>query len=65
MKSYIDEKSYWLSSEGFLGQSFKFKILDLEIENNLESLFDSFLKSISQNVRVRLSLFSEFSNEVV
>ena len=63
MKNYIDEKNYWVSSWGYLGQSFSFKTLDLEIENNLESLFDSFLKSISQNVRLRLSLFSEFSHK--
>ena len=61
MKTYIDEKDYWISSEGFLGKSFAFHTLDLEIESNLESLFDSFLKSISQNVRVKLSLFHKFS----
>ena len=64
MKDFIDEKNYWLSSSGFLGQSFLFKTLDLELEQNLESLFDSFLKSLSHNVRLRFSLFSEFSNLV-
>ncbi|MDE0092364.1 MAG: hypothetical protein OXN83_03650 [Oligoflexia bacterium] len=64
MKDFIDEKNYWVSSEGFLGLSFSFKTLDLEIEENLESLFDSFLKSLSQNIRVRFSLFSEFSNKI-
>ena len=64
MKTYIDEKDYWISSEGFLGKSFAFHTLDLEIESNLESLFDSFLKSVSQNVRVKLSLFHEFSHDI-
>ena len=65
MKTYIDEKDYWISSEGFLGKSFLFETLDLEIEQNLESLFDSFLKSISQNVRVKLSLFQEISHDIL
>ena len=64
MKTYINEKDYWISSSGFLGKSFSYSTLDLEIEKNLESLFDSFLKSISQNVRVRFSLFQEFSNNI-
>ena len=64
MKTYIDEKDYWISSEGFLGKSFAFHTLDLEIESNLESLFDSFLKSVSQNVRVKISLFHEFSHDI-
>ena len=64
MKTYIDEKDYWISSSGFLGRSFLFQTLDLEIEQNLESLFDSFLKSLSQNVRVKLSLFQEFSHDI-
>ena len=65
MKDFICEKNYWVSSSGFLGQSFCYKTLDLELEQNLESLFDSFLKSLSHNVRLRFSLFSEFSNEVL
>ena len=65
MKTYFDEKDYWVSSSGILGKSFLFKTLDLEIEQNLESLFDSFLKSISQNVRVKLSLFQEFSHDIL
>ena len=64
MKTYLQEKDYWISSSGFLGRSFKFETLDLEIEENLESLFDSFLKSISQNVRVKFSLFQEFSHDI-
>ena len=64
MKTFIDEKDYWISSSGFLGKSFEFKTLDLEIEQNLESLFDSFLKSLSQNVRVKFSLFQEFSKNI-
>lgn len=64
MKTYIDEKDYWVSSSGILGKSFLFETLDLEIEQNLESLFDSFLKSISQNVRVKLSLFQEVSHDI-
>ena len=64
MKTYLQEKDYWVSSEGFLGKSFTFKTLDLEIEQNLEGLFDSFLKSISQNVRVKLSLFQEISHDI-
>ena len=51
--------------QGFLGKSFLFQPLDLEIEQNLESLLDSFLKSISQNVRVKISLFQEFSNDIL
>ena len=64
MKTFIDEKDYWVSSSGILGKSFLFETLDLEIEQNLESLFDSFLKSISQNVRVKLSLFQEISHDI-
>ena len=64
MKTYFKEKDYWISSSGFLGKSFEFQTLDLEIEQNLESLFDSFLKSISQNVRVKFSLFQEFSHDI-
>ena len=65
MKIYRDEKDYWVSSsEGFLGKSFSYSTLDLEIEKNLESLFDSFLKSISQNVRVKLSLFQGMSIDI-
>ena len=48
MKTFFNEKDYWVSSSGFLGKSFLFQPLDLEIEQNLESLFDSFLKTISQ-----------------
>ena len=65
MKTYIDEKDYWVSSSGILGKSFLFETLDLEIEQNLESLFDSFLKSVSQNVRVKLSLFQEISHDIL
>ena len=64
MKSYLQEKDYWVSSSGVLGKSFLFETLDLEIEQNLESLFDSFLKSLSQNVRVKLSLFQEISHDI-
>ena len=32
MKTYIDKKHYWVSSAGFLGESFTFNTLDLEIE---------------------------------
>ena len=64
MKTFIDEKDYWISSSGFLGRSFAFQTLDLEIENNLESFLDNFLKTISQNVRVKMSLFQELSNYV-
>ena len=53
------------SSSGILGKSFLFETLDLEIEQNLESLFDSFLKSVSQNVRVKLSLFQEISHDIL
>ena len=64
MKTYLQEKDYWVSSSGVLGKSFLFETLDLEIEQNLESLFDSFLKSVSQNVRVKLSLFQEISHDI-
>ena len=64
MKTYLQEKDYWVSSSGILGKSFLFKTLDLEIEQNLEGLFDSFLKSISQNVRVKLSLSQEISHDI-
>ena len=64
MKTYTDEKNYWISSSGFLGRSFSFETLDLEIESHLESLFDNFLKSLSQNIRVKFSLFQEFSHDV-
>ena len=63
MKTYIDEKNYWVSSSGILGRSFFYSTLDLELENNLEFLFDNFLKSLSQNVRVKVSLFQEHSSE--
>ena len=58
------KKDFWISSSGFLGRSFLFKTLDLEIENHLESLFDNFLKSLSQNVRVKLSLFQNVSSRI-
>ena len=64
MKTYMDEKDFWISRSGFLGRSFLFKTLDLEIENHLESLFDEFLKSLSQNVRVKLSLFQNVSSRI-
>ena len=64
MKTFLQEKDYWISSSGFLGKSFSFETLDLEIEENLESLFDSFLKTLSQNVRVKFSLFQEFSKDI-
>ena len=60
MKVFKQEKDFWISSEGFLGESFIFQTLDLEIEDNLEMYFENFLKTLSQNVRVRLSLFQEF-----
>ena len=63
MKSYRQEKGYWVSSSGFLGKSFYFQTLDLEIENNIESFLDNFLKTLSQNVRVKISLFQEFSKQ--
>ncbi len=63
MKTYLQEKDYWISSSGILGNSFSFQTLDLETEQNLESLFDSFLKSISKNVRVKLSIFQEISHD--
>ena len=64
MKVYIDEKNYWVSSSGILGKSFFYSTLDLELENNLEFLFDNFLKSLSQNVRVKVSLFQEHSSKI-
>ena len=64
MKTYADEKNYWISSSGFLGKSFSYSTLDLELEDNLEFLFDNFLKSLSQNVRVKISLFQEHLREV-
>ncbi|MCY4512569.1 MAG: ATP-binding protein [Bdellovibrionales bacterium] len=63
MKDFKQEKDFWFSSEGFLGQSFSFKTLDLEIEDNLEMYLDGFLKIISPNVRVKISLFQEFSKK--
>ena len=63
MKAFKSEKDYWISSSGFLGQSFFFKTLDLEIEDNLEVWFENFLKTLSQNVRVKISLFQEFSKQ--
>lgn len=64
MKTYADEKNYWISSSGFLGKSFSYSTLDLELEDNLEFLFDNFLKSLSQNVRVKISLFQEHLSKV-
>ena len=64
MKTFLDAKDYWISSSGFLGKSFTFQTLDLELEDNLEFLFDNFLKSLSQNVRVKMSLFQEVSHYV-
>ena len=60
MKVFKQEKDFWVSSEGFLGESFTFQTLDLEIEENLEMYFENFLKILSQNVRVKISLFQEF-----
>ncbi|MDE0151970.1 MAG: hypothetical protein OXK80_05705 [Bdellovibrionales bacterium] len=65
MKSYQDRKNYWISTTGFLGKSFSFQNLDLEIEDNIESLLDNFLKSLSIDVRVKLSLFQEFSKDTL
>lgn len=64
MKTYADEKDYWVSSSGFLGKSFSYSTLDLELEDNLEFLFDNFLKSLSQNVRVKISLFQEYLRKI-
>ena len=64
MKTFLQEKDCWISSSGFLGKSFSYSTLDLEIEENLESLFDSFLKTLFQNVRVKISLFQEFSQDI-
>jgi len=64
MKTFLQEKDYWVSSSGVLGKSFLFETLDLETGQNLESLFDSFLKSVSQNVRVKFSLFQEISHDI-
>ncbi|MDE0119831.1 MAG: hypothetical protein OXM55_07475 [Bdellovibrionales bacterium] len=61
MKTYVDKKEYWISSSGFLGKSFSYSTLDLEVENNLEVLLDNFLKSLSENVRMKISLFQEAS----
>ena len=61
MKTFKQEKDFWISSGGFLGESFIFQTLDLEIEENLEMYFENFLKTLSQNVRVKISLFQEFS----
>lgn len=61
MKTYRDEKDFWISSSGFLGRSFAFETLDLEIEDNLESLLDNLLKSLSYSVRLKMSLFQEAS----
>ena len=64
MKTYFQGKDYWISSSGTMGKSFEFETLDLEIEKNLESLFDSFLKSVSQNVRVKFSFFQKVSHDI-
>lgn len=64
MKTYADEKNYWISNSGFLGKSFSYSTLDLELEDNLEFLFDNFLKSLSQNVRVKISLFQGHLSKV-
>ena len=61
MKTFINKKHYWVSSSGFLGESFVFETLDLEIEENLEMYLNEFLKNISDTVRVKVSLFQEFS----
>ena len=61
MKTFLDEKNYWVSSSGFLGRSFSYSTLDLEIENSLEFLFDNFLKALSQNIRVKISFFQDIS----
>ena len=63
MKTFIERKDYWIASSGVLGRSFSFKTFDLEIEIGLESLLDNFLKTLSQNVRGRISLFQEFSRK--
>ena len=60
MKVFKQEKDFWISSEGFLGESFIFQTLDLEIEDNLGIWFENFLKTLSQNVRVKISFFQEF-----
>ena len=59
MKTYMNKKDFWISSSGYLGRSFSFNTLDLEIEDNLEPLLDNLLKSLSQNVRMKMSLFQE------
>ena len=61
MKTFKQEKDFWISSKGFLGQSFTFQTLDLEIEDNLEMYLDGFLKTLSPNVRAKVSLFQDFS----
>ena len=63
MKAFIEGKDYWIASSGALGRSFSFKTFDLETESGLEGLLDSFLKSLSQNVRGRISLFQESSRK--
>ena len=63
MKTFIEGKDYWIASSGILGRSFSFKTFDLEAESGFEGLLDSFLKSLSQNVRGRISLFQEFSRK--
>ena len=62
MKTFLEEKDYWISNTGFLGKSFSYSTVDLELEESLEFLFDNFLKTLSQNVRVKLSLFQEVSH---
>ena len=64
MKTYMNEKEFWISSSGFLGRSFSFNTLDLEIEDNLEPLLDNILKSLSQNVRMKMSLFQEVLEQI-
>ena len=62
MKTFRQEKDFWISDKGFLGQSFSFNTLDLETEHNLEMYLDGFLKTLSPNVRVKISLFQRFSS---
>ena len=64
MKTYMNEKDFWVSSSGFLGRSFSFNTLDLEIEDNLEPLLDNLLKSLSQSVRMKMSLFQEVLEQI-
>ncbi len=60
-----DRKNFWIFENGIVGTSFTCNGLDLELEDlkSLENQLDSFLKSLPDNLRVRISLFQSWKKE--